>query len=928
MFNGIEESFILEDVKLFREFDVTNFVSNAKASIGNKIEKVNVPMKIDHYKDVINKSIHSLNNTILDPKIYAALTTFSRELLTISDNGSLVKDVGYWEFTISHPNALKVFTANIQKDLAEIIDNGAIDDKRLAYYQYGGLLTEFKKYALDSKAVIPDIKKWAAKDSVRWVASSPEYVNKTLLPFIKNFTTLKNMTIKDAQIILQDISEMSTSLHASLNAVDKMKREGVFPPDKIPFINMVMYNVIRGMLEIMSFMTFAIIRRSSILVEYAMQAERYYASIVDNMNVHESAFDNSILPLDSESLLDDFMNGEAGAFIEVSQKIYEFHHGDFLNHASNLLGKDGTNAMLNFDLSQEEYDKKPYKAIFDIFTEISAGLDKIGRKTDDVFFIKDDIVSDAGFDVKLYDRFANTINMIENLTEYEGSSNIAEYGKNEFLYQRMLAEIKEYGQNMSELSKNCAHTKRKLHMLLDRFNKDVNGEFKDIDTVHELKIFLSDLSEQYEDIVRSIVKKFIIRLKKLGDIIADISFGSSEEDRDDYIVDEDQIPADFSEMAFESIIEEFDEETEEIFGRMNEIFFYGMESYLYGSEVMVEADDTKVSVQDNSTGTVGNAIANVQAKISQFIRNATDKFSEFVGRQGTKNIRWLDQNMEELQRRSYSNVTVNILPYNNMSKDNIIKDIRATVDKIRGLQVSTLSNWHSEDDVLRDIIPAKDRITSENLKDGLEKYYKVGTGDLKTQPVSNSALKTAVTGEYIPFVKDYYTNFKNELSASLQDLGKVADEKISTLLTTSNQGGGQNSPDMSKPPTSGSTQDPNAGSGVTVGATTTVSAQPQLMAASANDLIDSLDMFIEADNVSDTTKTGNTNQVDPKIKSWISKAVKTYAGAILNACRDRANDYMKVLDILTPKTTNSVNRTGSPIETTGNQQQPAQQPQQ
>jgi hypothetical protein len=99
------------------------------------------------------------------------------------------------------------------------------------------------------------------------------------------------------------------------------------------------------------------------------------------------------------------------------------------------------------------------------------------------------------------------------------------------------------------------------------------------------------------------------------------------------------------------------------------------------------------------------------------------------------------------------------------------------------------------------------------------------------------------------------------------------------------------------------------------------------MAASANDLIDSLDMFIEADNVSDTTKTGNTNQIDPKIKSWISKAVKTYAGAILNACRDRANDYMKVLDILTPKTTNSVNRTGSSIETTGNQQQPAQQPQ-
>ena len=93
MLNGLEEQFAFDDVKLFKEFDVTNFVSNTKATFGNKLERIDVPIKINQYIDYIDKSNNALANVGLDNKMYPILNSYGKDLLIVADDMNyLVKD--------------------------------------------------------------------------------------------------------------------------------------------------------------------------------------------------------------------------------------------------------------------------------------------------------------------------------------------------------------------------------------------------------------------------------------------------------------------------------------------------------------------------------------------------------------------------------------------------------------------------------------------------------------------------------------------------------------------------------------------------------------------------------------------------------------------------------------------------------------------
>ena len=47
--SGIEEDFVLDDLKVFREFDISHFISNAKTAISGKAEIVKLDSKGNQY---------------------------------------------------------------------------------------------------------------------------------------------------------------------------------------------------------------------------------------------------------------------------------------------------------------------------------------------------------------------------------------------------------------------------------------------------------------------------------------------------------------------------------------------------------------------------------------------------------------------------------------------------------------------------------------------------------------------------------------------------------------------------------------------------------------------------------------------------------------------------------------------------------------
>ena len=308
---------------------------------------------------------------------------------------------------------------------------------------------------------------------------------------------------------------------------------------------------------------------------------------------------------------------------------------------------------------------------------------------------------------------------------------------------------------------------------------------------------------------------------------------------------------DMSECAFESILQDYEEDTKAYFTMLETAYYAEKSLALRGVKVIFEADDantnnptgnanntnndTKVSVVDNnkdqSTG------SNLSSKISDFIKNAIERFKEYINKSATKNGKWLQENKDELSNRSYNNVTVNILPYNNITPESIISDIgklKSNVQAMTQQNILAIQDKNALYQKLFSFISGGIREDNGTLPEQFVKHYKVATGELKTVPVSNGALKTEITNVMIPYCENYIGQFKDQLEKALTDLSNAADTTISAY--TENTGENKNGPSIKEK------------------------------------------------------------------SNWMKDAIKQFSGSILNACRDRNADYLKVLSSLAPKT--------------------------
>ena len=167
----------------------------------------------------------------------------------------------------------------------------------------------------------------------------------------------------------------------------------------------------------------------------------------------------------------------------------------------------------------------------------------------------------------------------------------------------------------------------------------------------------------------------------------------------------------------------------------------------------------------------------------------------------------------------------------------------------------------------------------EDLGTQFTKYYKVGTNNLENTTYSNGELKSEVTTKMIPYCESYLGKYKDQLKTAMENLANAADSLKTTGL---NSKGNTPMQPASKP----QNNQPNNGQVVTK---------------------ESAEAYLEATNTKQET-----------VSSWISSAVKYFTGAIMNASRDRYNDYMNVLSQLAKN--NPANQ-AQPAQ----QQQPVQQ---
>lgn len=901
----LEREFVLDDLQIFKEYDSSHFISNAKSALTSTAEPVNLNINFDYYSNAIRKSMSSLEKITLSSENIKSFLSRYNNLGRLDESNIFIKDIVPCNNIRFKPQYLRQYSDMIQGVIDKAVRGEVTNDDVIAYTT-STLSDKAQKQVVSCDFDYPmtavDIVK---KNTVGVIKADTNYIKTKVLPFVNNFSSIKEETLRSSDEIATAISNIEKDIKVMISAINKMKVNGVIDSDKLIKVNQISYNAIRGLMSTISYTSFMAIQKINNVINNATACNSIYTDLTNlysDDNFIENAFDTTVLATDTNSLADALVHGDASAYINLSKQISEFYSG--LPSVDNIELNDRSNPE---EVAQEPYDKSAYEDIGKAYLEISAGLNIMASEGDEYLMVFDDIIKKSGFAIVLVERFRNQINKISDLSLYRGTENVSMNGAPDYhMKKRIISELNDYDDNMTAIAGIISNSYKKIEVLMDRYINKNNGEYTDVQTINELKVFLKDLKEQFQEMTKSVAANFYIRLTELAKIVESIDKQKEAVHINEVLdIDLSESAIDYVELAFLESVNDFEESSKEYFNALEASYFIEKELLLRGENIILEADDantngntnnnnnqknnTKVSVVDNSSDSAAKSgLGKIKAKIGLFIRNTVDRFMNFVGKSATKNTKWLATNKEELSNRSYNNVTVNILPYTNMSSDAIIEDIKKLRTNVQGLNAQTLNTCNDKNAVYQKLFPfISGGINESNgtLAEQITKYYKVGSAPLEVKPISNGQLKTEITTVMIPFCEQYPEQYKDRINKELTDLGKYADETLKAMGAAPADENQNQQPQQTQEPKQQQTQP----------ATTDQNNNQTGQANATETKQESVSIFTEADE----------NNSEPGLKDkvqWATEAIRYFTGSVLNAIRDRNADYLKVLSSLVPKT--------------------------
>lgn len=870
---GIEEELVRGDLEVFHEFDASHFISNAKSAITGKVEAVNLSFKLNHYGDMVEKAINNFVNVKMDKN---ALRTFTELVPKVVDDGNFYIDgIDDVNDIIIRPQYLDQYYKIISDTIDKVIKGELTSESEVVQMIMGTMPMKIEKQVVRTSMPYGMTTKDLLKaNSEKLVKVDGKYVSTVVLPFVSKYDSIKDEVNTEASNTLSAIRTTSDKAMAIIKVINNIKTSQTdLPIERIRLLDQVYYNATRGMIEVISYVSFMCIRKLNIMSSNIVACNKLYTDIMNHyssqgrVSTEAVTDDRFVTNLDYASMSDELIKGRVDAFQALANNIYELHMGipkvDVGNTPDNVDDyEEPGQTTIDVLMDEQEFDDEIYQTIAKTYIEISNGIDRLARRSDDYLMVFDDIINYAGFTLRLEDRFRNELSKIEDLSLYRGALNTTVAGsRNGEVYKRMLAEVKAFPENMQKIADTALETITKINALNERYVNNINGEFKDLETVNELKIFMKDLIVQYRAYTEMVVSKMMKRLKEIGDIITSMeSIINGEKEVEPMTYPEPTDIINYTESVFDSIIEEIDSKNNLTFESLQLEYFSQKEKVNKGINVVYEdentsgtqpVNNTKVTVQDNNTEQKQTTTQLNISKIGEWFRKIIEQFMNMFNKESKKNAEWLANNKEGLLNRSYNNVTINILPYKNVSPETITGDINKLTSNVNGLSPAVIAGIKTKEDMYKKLFPfVQGGINTANpLKDQFVKYYKVGSAELAVAPIANGELKTEITSVIIPYCESYYNGYINEVNQALEGLTSAVDGLCDKFT----------------------------------------SATPQT---------ESVSIFEAGENQpQDTNKEASMSEK----ASWIKEGIKYFEGSVLNAVRDRKNDYFKVLSSLAPK---------------------------
>lgn len=838
-----ENEFILNDLQIYREFDISNFISNAKYSLSNKINNNRITPNIQKYSEMIQNVVNDVDILKIDSNsIINFFTTFVNTVFNnISDDiyiNPLIKPDIYG----FKPQYLSQYIENIELIIDRTIKND-IDKNDIDNLISNDITNKVKRQIVNTDLPYEYSAKKLIKinRSTNQVLLDDSYIKNTIIPFIKSSDSYRKSLIDEASLLIKIINDSNNKIQRFIIVLDKMKSNNELSTEIIQKLNYILYNVIRSFMDVTSFVSYAIIRKIDTFIQNTNDVIKLYNKLQSySGNTTESTL--CMVLTDDHSLADGLLTGHIDGYEELSNNTYN----TIVASITNQTGLN--NKSLDLEISNASYDKTQYEEANKMIITISQGLDIIAANSDDYLLVIDGIIEKSGFVLALDDRFRGTLSKLDDTTDYSSTNMVPTVSNIQAMLIKGLKEVNDYSENMKTLSNNIIDCKTKLLVLQQRFENNINDRYRNTEAINEIKNFLEDLTEQYNKLIRIIAGKFRQRLINLRtalnymiNSVKTPNVVSGEDTFNDNNVS--------VESVYDTLINDYEKTTDLIF-----------ESMSIGYSIAKQKKERGVNIVVEDTQNINNIGNNIVTQMSKWFDNIINKISGIIN--SKKDAMYFNKHKQELLNMNFNNVTskVSIVNYESLQSYTVMNnDMRALASKINTANLSMAKIQTLKDNkALVGLIfgnnPPAYVWNEQNPTRAITNYYKYGKNrNINPTTFSGNNLKTIVTNA-VNYCDSYNNKFLPELKKNITNIKNNLNVVSSTIVKES----------------------------------------------CIDDIIGSL--FIEDANINDNDKTQQKNidklpNIDSKI-NFIKKYIQQYCTAVLNAANERYNDYMSLLHSL------------------------------
>ena len=366
----------------------------------------------------------------------------------------------------------------------------------------------------------------------------------------------------------------------------------------------------------------------------------------------------------------------------------------------------------------------------------------------------------------------------------------------EFRPEFIVADLTAFEKNIpttGKYIKNCIDLCARIASIIET---NVNNKFPNVIRNKECHHFLMELIERLEIYGKDLHEAYLERLRLIAD---NISHKYLPKCSQDIVCEPDSYFTNTLVSSYDIPMEESCEELTSLNRKYRNIYLQKVSGFYYedgeengnnqnggnnssngnGSQQNQGnngGDNNQQNNQNQDNGNNNNQNENNNTKgedrvnkLKDRINKIIDSINEFFERNGAKkkNLKFVEDNRENLKGKNYNGITINIMPY---LQEGALTRLTKCVQAATGFnpeELKTLSAQQIQQKILGPI--GITDVKTDHLEEAISTAMKVGKRKLEEVGVGNDELKSKVPS-MLDFVAYYYTNFTRDLSG-LKDTG-------------------------------------------------------------------------------------------------------------------------------------------------------------